>query len=241
MPEPTTVVPDSTVLNTPKAPAPVVKAPEDVLFNPIPPVVPVAPVVPADAKPPVTPAPTDVPPVTPTDTKPPVEPVKPDAKPTETAPKDYVLKAPEGSLLSPDDVANLQKTAKEAGLTQEQAEGILKAKDESVKAFSVKQLQDLDNAKVQWKKDCEKDPDIGGEKYAQNIELAHRAWDKVADKELRSLAEQTGFGSHPAVVRMLVRVGRMMSEDTLVRGSVGGAPESKSKEERLYPSMFPAA
>lgn len=255
MVEPTTVVPDSTVLNSTPVPVPVAKAPEDVLFNPpklvdnmppvVPPVPPVAPVEPAkptDTKPPVTPASTDAPPVTPTETKPPTETPKPDAKPaTETPPMDYVLKAPEGSLLSVEEVKSLNDKAKAEGLTKEQAEGVLKAKDESVKAFASRQEKTLEQAKIQWKQDCEKDPDIGGEKYAENIELAHRAWERVADKELRTLAEKTGFGSHPSVVRMLVRVGKMMAEDKLIRGDIGAVPQEKSAQQKLYGATTPGA
>jgi hypothetical protein len=117
---------------------------------------------------------------------------------------------------------------------------VLEVKKDAVKAFAARQNEILIKARQDWKAAWSKDPEFGGDKLAESSELAKRAWDKVADNELKTLANQTGFGDHPAVLRAFARLGRMFSEDQLIRGNVGGTPEKgKSPEEILYGKTTP--
>lgn len=232
MPEPTVAPKDPTILSAPEPVVP--KSPEEKLFNPVIPE-PTAPAAP-ETKPEVPAEPQEKP----TEPKPPTEPAKVEEKPsTPPAPTDYVLALPKDSPLSPEDLADTQKKAKEAGLTKEQAEGVLGAKDESVRAFVNRQEQLVAKAKQEWREAAAKDPIIGGEKFQENAELARRGFHAVADLELQNLVEQTGWGNHPAVLRAFVKLGKMMSEDRLVRGDVGAPPKGKSREEILYGGTTP--
>ena len=114
-------------------------------------------------------------------------------------------------------------------------------KNDAVKAFQSRQTESIAKARQDWKAAWSKDPEFGGDKTSESTELAKRAWDRVADNELKTLADQTGFGDHPAVLRMMARIGRLFSEDTLIRGSLGGAPQKKSNEEILYGGTTPGA
>lgn len=230
--------PNPTILNEPPPAAP--PAPESKLY----PSPPAAPVVTPPAVPPVTPAPAPgtpplapvTPPVTPpAEPKPPTEPAKPPVPVTPAAvPTDYDLKLPEGSLLSPEDLAATLKESKDAGLTKEQAEAKLLTKNEAVKGFNDRQQQVVQQAREEWKSECAKDSEFGGESFPQNMELAKRAWDKLASPKLKDMAERTGFGNHPEVVRMMVRVGKMFSEDKIIRGATGSAPDKRAPEDILF-------
>lgn len=171
------------------------------------------------------------------------EPKEEQSKPsTETKPEpvDYEsLKLPEGSQLSREELAVIKKEAKEHGLSLDDAQGIIEVKNDAVKALLSRQTETLKNLRQEWKTSWQNDPEYGGDKARESTELAKRAWDKLADNELKTLADQTGWGDHPAVLRMLARAGRLFSEDQLIRGNVGTVPKKRSAEEILYGGTTP--
>lgn len=167
------------------------------------------------------------------------EPKPGDAKPSpeQNATVDYEnLKLPEGSLLSADELSAVKKEAKDNKLTLDEAQGILDIKNDTINAYNARQKQALSSFRKEWRSSWEKDPDFGGDKLSESTENAKRAWDKLADNELKTLADQTGWGDHPAVLRMLARAGALFSEDQLVRGTLGGPPKEIPPEERMYPT-----
>ena len=196
-----------------------------------------------DAKPaePTKPAEPAIAPVVPEPKKeePKTEPTPPTTE-TKPAPVDYeTLKLPEGSLLSNQDLAAVKQEAKENNLSLDEAQGILEVKNDAVRDFSQRQQETWRNLRKEWKQSWINDPEYGGDKASESTELAKRAWDKLADNELKTLADQTGWGDHPAVLRMLARAGRLFSEDQLIRGNVGSTGQKKNAEEILYGATTP--
>jgi hypothetical protein len=248
---------DSTILNQPPAapktpegkvytdPTPAAAAAPDPVTPPAtppsgtPPATPPA-TPPTSGEPPATP-PAQPPAATPQDPPKPGEPKTPPAAGS-TPPADYDLKLPEGSPLTPEDLAQTLKDAKDAGMTKEQAEQMLEKKDQTARAVLQRQDTALKTEQAKWQDQCAKDPEIGGDDYAKNIELAKRAWDKLASAELKELAsnkvvngvQMTGLANHPEVVRLMVRIGKLIGEDVLVRGTSGAAPKGKNPEDVLY-------
>lgn len=175
-----------------------------------------------------------------TETKPPTEEKKPEAeKATEKPQTDYDLKLPEGSPLSAEDLAQTVKDAKAAGLLKEQAQTLLNSKDQGARALKTRQDAAYEQTKVKWKEDVKNDPEMGGPKLAETVGLASRAFKTLASAELQVWAEKTGLGSYPEFVRLMAKVGRMMGEDTLIRGTVGAPQEKKPPEEVLYGATTP--
>lgn len=161
--------------------------------------------------------------------------------PAANAPVDYeTLKIPDGSLLSQEELAAVKKEAKDKGLTLDQAQGVLGMKNDATKALVARQNAAFVKAREDWRTSWKNDPEYGGDKLQESTEIAKRAWDRFADSELKTLADQTGFGDHPAVLKMMARIGRMFSEDTLVRGSLGGVSDKKPPEQVLYGKTTPA-
>lgn len=249
MAEPTTAtVEGSTVLTAPVKEAP---APESKLF----PDTPTGTEAPGAAAPKTEPAPAastepttpETPkPATTTETKPADKDEKPGATTTQETPKpDYVLTLPEGSPLTPEELASTQKEAKEAGLPEAKAKEMLQSKDQTARAAQTRlveqQQKAFDDTKTQWKEQLAKDPDMGGDKLAETTILASRAFQTLASPQLQVWAEKTGLGSYPEFVRLMARVGRLIGEDRLIRGSVDTPPAQKSREETLYGKTTPGA
>lgn len=160
----------------------------------------------------------------------------------ETTSTDYDLKLPDGSPLSEEDRAATLKDAKAAGLTKEEAEGMLETKDQTARNVIARQNAAYAAEKKTWPDIASKDPEIGGENYARNIEQAARAWQKLASPKLQELCDEkhSGLGSHPELIRLMVRVSRIISEDRLVLGTTGAVPSKKSKEDIMYGNPKPA-
>lgn len=239
MVDPAATIPVPTIVNTP----PVVPvAPETKMF-------PTTPETPPSETPPVEPptVPPVIPPVVPTEPpKPPTEPVKAEVPATPpAAPTDITLKLPEGSLLSADQLAQTVKEAKDAGMSQIQADVLVKSKDqsakESVKAFETRQNEVFAQTKVQWKEAVSKDPELGGEHLAETALLASRGFSAIANPTLQKLADETGIGSHPEFVRAMVKVGRLIGEDRLVPGTTASPAVKQEPWEKMFGKTTPGA
>ena len=149
-------------------------------------------------------------------------------------PEKYELKVPEKSQLQESDLERIAKYAKERGLSNDQAQEIVKVEHEAIGNFVKSETDRLNQlSQKDWVEAAKNDKEIGGEDYSKNVELAKRVVEKFADEKLIDELEVTGFGNHPELVRLFVRVGKHMAEDTLVRPGVT-AGGKKSMEEVFY-------
>jgi predicted XRE-type DNA-binding protein len=150
------------------------------------------------------------------------------------APEKYELKLPEKSQLQESDIERIAQYAKERGLSNDQAQEIVKVEHEAISNFIKSETDRLNQlSQKDWVEAAKKDKEIGGDDYSKNVELAKRVVEKFADEKLIDELEVTGFGNHPELVRLFVRVGKHMAEDTLVRPGVT-AGGKKSMEEIFY-------
>lgn len=140
------------------------------------------------------------------------------------------LKAPEGSLLSPDDIAEI----KAKNLPKEQAEAMILEKNASVKRYADAQGKLVETAKKQWAEEAKSDPVIGGEHYNENITFANRAYTQVADKDVIKFMNDSGLANHPMAIRMFAKIGKMMAEDRFIPGGSGQTQTKKSNADILY-------
>lgn len=181
-----------------------------------------------------------------TDTKDPTKPEPDPAKPADPkAPTDYTLVLPENSLLTPEDLASIAKEAKASGLTKEQAEKVVVSQNQVVATTTARikaqQEEAIVKAKVEWRKEIESDPEIGGDKLAETTVMASRAYKSVVSPADRQYIESVGLDHTPQFTRIMAKIGRMMSEDRLVLGNPGGAPSPMSAAEKLYGKTTPGA
>lgn len=128
-----------------------------------------------------------------------------------------------------DDLKNLEKWAKELGMSKEMAEKV-RDRHAADRANYSSMMQQQDN---NWQRELYADPEFGGKNWDSTVTNARRAlreYDPTG--EAMTLLQETGYGSNPVIVRLLARIGRDMQEDRLVTGK-GGA-HTAPLEERLY-------
>lgn len=77
------------------------------------------------------------------------------------------------------------------------------------------------------------DPKVVAENEAA-VALAMR---QFADDDFKALMQSTGLGSHPAVVRVMLKVGKAISDDKFIAGNKGGGSEPKDLAHRMFPDV----
>lgn len=150
------------------------------------------------------------------------------------APEKYELIIPKDSKLENADIERIASYARERGLSNEQAQEIVKVETEAVERFVAKDVDRLkDLSEGEWVETVKNDKEIGGDDYGKNVEMAKRVVSKFADEAFVEELQVTGFDNHPGLTKMLVRIGKQMSEDSLKLPTMQAGP-SKSIEELFY-------
>lgn len=194
----------------------------------------------ADPAKPATPAPAD--PAAGGNPPAPAEPAPADPKPTDPpaapkAPEVYDLKLPEGSPLKPEAIEKVATLAKEKGLSNEQAQLVLDARSEAAKeayaSVISEQNEQLKQTTEAWKNQIKGDPEIGGEKFVENIELASRVAKRFGTPALETALETTGLGNNPEFVRLMNRIAPFFKNDTMIFPGVQ-APGKLTREQIFY-------
>ncbi len=137
----------------------------------------------------------------------------------------FDLKLPEGTSLTKEYVAKVASFAKENGLTPTQAQKILERDHTQYVENQKQQTLELDKQINGWVNQVKEDKILGGEKFAENMETAKRGFEKFSTPELRNLLRESGYGSHPEVVRMFHAIGKAMADDSFPKG---GANKSEA-------------
>lgn len=206
-----------------------------------------APAVDPDPATPATPA-TPVPPTT-------REPDKP------AAPVEYALTLPENAVL---DSAALDRTiafARESGLSPEVAQKALAfantevasavqaSRESFLAAYQPGDPASGKPAGAEWQKMHDgwlasslADPDLGAGDAAKldaKVAKAQQAFDAYASPAFKKLLADTGYGSHPEMVRTFAKIGEAMGEQPPVTSGGQAAPDGREALYRLYPTMRP--
>lgn len=147
-------------------------------------------------------------------------------------PETYEFKAPEGREYDNAVLEPFAEAAREANLSQDAAQKLL---DRMAPALAARQQEQVTAVRTGWLEASRTDKEFGGERLQENLSAAKKALDSYAAPGFRKLLEDTGLGSHPEVIRMLVRVGKGMNEDSFVAG--GGAFKGpRDLAAKLYPN-----
>jgi len=166
-----------------------------------------------------------------------VEPPKPDdtsqSKP-DGAPAAIELKVPENSLLSQAHIDALKSYAKEKGLTNEQAQVHLEREHNAVKVGIEVMNQKAQAQSKAWLAEAQADKEIGGDKFAENVETANHALDTLfPGMDIRKFMDTTGFGNHPTILKGFVKIGKMLQPDKFNQPK-GTPPIKKDAVKTMY-------
>ena len=160
---------------------------------------------------------------------------------TDEAPVLYEFKVPDGM---PEDFEMdkavfdaLAEVSRETKLSQEKAQTLIN----KVWPVMHRRAEEQQTAvHDQWIAEVKADPEIGGQKLPENLAIAKRAMKAYASEGMQALLNGP-IGSHPDVVRFLVKVGQTVSEDSFVGGKEAGKSVDPSDEaavaKKLYPSQ----
>ncbi len=172
-------------------------------------------------------------------------------KPELRAPEEYAeFTKPPGVELDETAMSEFKSFAKEQDLTQEQAQKLLEFGSEKIKAQLEGPVKVWNEMQEKWKAEVKADPEIGGTKYEESVKNASLVFQpgeanpfvKTADeaKALREALNTTGAGNNPAMVKLFVKMGQLLSEP----GSLTGKPVSTDRQgallDKFYPSMTEA-
>lgn len=149
-------------------------------------------------------------------------------------PEKYELKVPEGSQLDASYVEKIASYAKEQGLSNEQAQALLERDSAALADYVKAQHETLEKQQVEWKQQVELDKEIGGQAHRQNVELAHRVLKRFGSEAFLDQLDSTGLGNHPELLRVFVRIGKQMGEDSLVMPGVDGSSTKLDPAQVLY-------
>jgi len=147
---------------------------------------------------------------------------------------DYQLDKPEETQLSDADMERILANAKKEGLGKEAAQKIVSEADTVLKNYSERTTQAHREIVNQWAKDTKDDKEIGGEKYAESVELARRVAHRFGTEAFLKSLNDTGFGNNPEVIRTFSRIGKMMSDDKVILDGTQSVQAGKKLEDVFY-------
>lgn len=147
-------------------------------------------------------------------------------------PDKYELKVEKESLLSKDQVKEIEAYARQQGFSNDQAQALLNREQKLLSAYKESLHTEFEATAKKWTEDLKSDKEIGGDNFSKSVEIAKRVVDRFATESFKKSLNETGFGNHPELVRTFVKIGHAMSEDTF-EPSKGGT-KNKSIEDVFY-------
>jgi len=152
-------------------------------------------------------------------------------------PENYELKLSNESLLNNENVKELEAFARENDISNKLAQNLLKRDEEIAKRIYDNQEKAIEEQAAQWKEQVKSDKEIGGPAYSLTVENVNRALKKYATKEVVQLFQNTGLANNPDLVRMLSRIGKSISNDTILKGPTEVKPVRKTWGELAWPDV----
>lgn len=158
-------------------------------------------------------------------------------KAEKVVPEKYELKLADGSFLKPADIERISATAKEKGLSNEEAQALLDGEHAQSQAFFDARKAEYQKQVEGWKEAVASDPEFGGDNFAKSAEQAKRSIEKYGTPELQNLMDSSGFGNHPEVFKFFAKLGKESADDTFVKPGALVSKNEMSREDKLYPTM----
>lgn len=157
------------------------------------------------------------------------------------APETYVdFTLAKDVTIAPETLTEFQAAAKEMNLSQAGAQRLIdmatKNSESLMKKASDAQNKAWTDARTGWKAELASDPEIGGAKFAESKALAGKAVAKFGSPRLIAEVFNSGWGDHPELFKVFVKIGKSLGEDTAVEGAPLGSSE-QSVASRLFKSM----
>lgn len=151
---------------------------------------------------------------------------------------DYEIVVPEGQEFNAELLDSIVPVFQDLGLENDSVQKIVDGYADAVKTHVdgqiKKSMEYFDTVTEGWKKDSLKE--LGADS-AKQLSIAAVAREKLGDKEFKEMLKETGVGNHPAMIRMLIKAGNLVKEDSFHDSNQPGKGEELNPEKVLYPSM----
>lgn len=146
------------------------------------------------------------------------------------------LIAPEGQELDTNALEAFVPMAKEMNLTLEQSQQLINFHGEQVKLINEKIESDWDNAQQEWVNESMQDPEIGGRNLQETVSNAKMALNTFGNVQVKQILEESGLGNNVEILRMLSKIGKLVSNDQFDFGRAQTQPRPNTTA-LLYPTM----
>jgi hypothetical protein len=166
-----------------------------------------------------------------------------EAKATTAAPVDFEPKFPEGAEKDDALAGEFKKFAKEQGLDPEKAqasfEHLVKTRATTVEGLKTRAAEAHQQRVKGWSEALKADKEVGGAQYDQNVTIAMKAVTKFGSPEFTEFLNKTGLGSHPEMVRLMLRVGKAISEDTIAGATGNASAKTEDSQDEKLRRQYP--
>lgn len=126
---------------------------------------------------------------------------------------------------------SFKEFAHQNGINTEVAQKLVDFNCESI----MRQQAQLTEQIKGWCDEVKKMPGWQGNSFNEKISVAHGAVGRFVPPEVAELLDSTGYGNHPAVVKMFYEIGKNMSEDRYVDAQHTAA--KRDPASILYPNQ----
>ncbi|MGD0961577.1 MAG: hypothetical protein ABSB19_17345 [Methylomonas sp.] len=141
---------------------------------------------------------------------------------------------PAGVNLNRELLGEFKQVAKNMGLNQEQAQALADLGVKQAQSIFSKLETERQAEVAGWLQAAKADKEFGGEKLAENLAVAKKAYDAFASQELKAVLDKTGLGNHPELIRAFYKAGQLIAEDQLVPGGAKPPGANKTAAQVLY-------
>lgn len=149
----------------------------------------------------------------------------PQAEQAPVIPEKYEFNLPEGLQLTPEIESQFTEIAKATGMTQEQANGLIKLHSD----LMLDVMQQATKQKNAWEAECKK----AGLTSPEKLQLAKNIVNTFDNTgEVMRVLVESGAAYHPAVLGMLQEMGSLLQEDSAPDSKP--APQAKSAADLLF-------
>lgn len=145
-----------------------------------------------------------------------------------TVPENYQFNLGEGLTITDEQKTAFTAIAKDAKLSQAQADSLLKMHSEIINGY----MHEAEEAIEKNIAECQKQGLITKE----NLGFAKAAVDTFGGSEAMQVLIDTGAINHPAVCKLFVTIGQLISEDKPADTHVGGGKGTPRAEDILFPN-----
>lgn len=143
---------------------------------------------------------------------------------------------PDGVELDTEVLGDFQALGKELNLPQADAQKVADLGAKMAQRWAERQTENVIALQTEWADETKADKEIGGEQLAENLAIAKKARDTFGTPAFAELLEQSGLGNHPEMIRLLVKAGKTITEDTIVSSGMNGGGKS-TPAKTLFPNQ----